>query len=268
MKWLYFALLSLVFWAVSAQPATPARLRFVGAPGSVSVAAPTFIQEAETVWSNTSNPKTTASFDVLLGDVLVAFSVIENSGSAVGISGGSLTWTLQQSVTASFYCQLFLWTAVVDADKSMSVTFTRSGNTYYFGGNVLTFRGSDGIGNSSVTNVASGAPTLNITTTQANSAIVLTNGDWNASDGASRVWRTNAGALSETSYFRNTTNYAIYGGYHADAGAINTYAVGLSAPSGQGYSIAAVEVLGSAAAAVSDPPFLFVRNPMGRYRRM
>ena len=129
----------------------------------------------------------------------------------------------------------------------MTVTSTRTGSSFNgFGLNVLTFRSSDGVGASSKDNVASGAPTLNLTTTQANSAIVVANGDWSATDGASRTWRTNAGALTEKTYDFQSAQFTVYGGYHADAGAIATYAVGLSAPGAQKYSIAAVEVKGAA----------------------
>jgi len=218
------------------------------------MAAPSFIQEAETAWNSSTSPKTTASFNVVAGDILAAFGVVDDSGNPANwagtFSGGSLTWTNREIVSVSDYCHLQIATATVDADKSMTVSFTRTAgsSTAWFGANVLTFRGSDGVGASAKTNVASGAPTLNLTTTQANSAIVVANGDWVAADGASRTWRTNAGTLTEQTYFRDSARYTVYGGYHADAGAVGTYAVGLSAPSGQKYSIAAVEIKGTAAA--------------------
>jgi hypothetical protein len=218
---------------------------YISGSGVTSDAAPTFIQEAETVWNNATTPKTTASFNVQAGDILAAYAITnQNAGSAtLGISGGSLTWTLQQRVAVSSYDEVAIWTTTVDSDKSMTVSFTCNG-TYYFGGNVFTFRGSDGVGASSKTNIASGAPTLNITTTQAKSAVVVTNGDWVPVDGASRTWRTGAGALTEQTYSYVASNYTVYGGYHADAGAVGTYAVGLSAPTGQKYSIVAAEVKG------------------------
>jgi len=215
------------------------------------MAAPSFIQEAETSWASTNSTTiTTGSFSVLAGDILVAFSILSNwvdTDHNLTITGGSLTWTEQQTIRISSYCSLTLATAVVDSNKSMTVTSTRTGaSALGFGLNVLTFRSSDGVGASSKTNVSSGAPTLNLTTTQANSAIVVANGDWNAIDGASRTWRTNAGALTEQTYALTATQATNYGGYHADAGAIATYAVGLSAPGAQKYSIAAVEVKGAA----------------------
>ena len=104
------------------------------------------------------------------------------------------------------------------------------------------------------TDDGSGAPTLNLTTTQANSAIVVANVDWTAVDGASRVWRTNAGMFKSRPIQFVSPNYTVYGGYHADAGALGTYAVGLSAPSTQRYVIGAVEVKGSTRTTLSKPP--------------
>lgn len=225
------------------------------------MAAPTFIQEAETVWNTTTSPKTTASFAVLAGDILVVGAIQSHSEgtSTFTCSGGSLTWTLRQEVDVFNYCWAGLWTAQVDSDKSMTVTVTRTAGptTDLYGFNTYCFRGSDGVGASAATNVSSGAPTLNLTTTQAASALVVINGDWNGADGASRTWRTNAGTLTEQTYYRDGTfGVTFYGGYHADAGAIGTYAVGLSAPGSQKYSIAAVEIKGTASGASAVPRYM------------
>jgi hypothetical protein len=222
------------------------------------MAAPSFIQEAETAWNVSTSPKTTASFSVLAGDILIAFMGSEDNEPTPGsISGGSLTWTQEQSIDVLNFCGITIWSAVVDANKSMTVSVSRTlgSGTQKWGFNVLTFRGSDGVGASNKTNVASGAPTLNLTTTQANSAIVVANGDWAALTTA-RTWRANAGAFTENTYDTGGGSYTMYGGYHADAGAAGTYAVGLSAPTGQKYSIAAIEVKGTAGGApdTSLPP--------------
>ena len=104
----------------------------------------------------------------------------------------------------------------------------------FFGGTVLTFRGASGIGASAKANVdLLTAASLNITTTQANIAIVVVNGDRRAVDGTSRAWLTGAGAFTEQTYFHDAGQYTVYGGYHADAGPIGTYTVGLSAPTRQ-----------------------------------
>jgi hypothetical protein len=87
-------------------------------------------------------------------------------------------------------------------------------------------------------------PSLNITTTQANSAIVVACGDWNQHTGA-RTWRQ-IGGVSPVEVTYDTENqqdaYTVYGAYHANAGSAGSKAVGLSAPGSMKYSIVAVEI--------------------------
>ena len=165
------------------------------------MAAPTFVQEAETVW-DTVDDKTTASFNVLAGDILVAYALGETNGSApFAINGGSLTWTLQQSIATADYCPVYVWTATVDSNKSMTVTVTDNHTTYYYGVNVLTFRGSSGVGTSDKANSTTGDPAVTLTGVLANSAIVMANGDWNAVDGSTREYNeAQAGSFTAQSY--------------------------------------------------------------------
>jgi len=215
---------------------------------------PTRVQSVATVY-NTAASKTTSSFSVLAGDILTARAIAESNGATFTISGGSLTWALQQNVNITDYCEASVWTATVDVDKSMTVTVDDTGPPdFFFGARVTTWRGSDGVGASAKTNVASGAPSLALTTQADNSAIDLGVGDWAAVDGASRTWRSvNGSAATEEDYFRDSARYTLYQGYHPDAGAAGSKTVGLSAPSGQKYAIVAVEIKGAAAAATSLP---------------
>lgn len=209
--------------------------------------APSFIQSVEVPWSTTAASISTTSINVQAGDVLVAYAGAENgsSSAALGISGGSLSWTLHQGISLSSpWALAYIWSATVDTNKSMTVTFTVTGATPRRGGAVLVFRNSSGVGASAQSNVNGTAPSLNLTTTKANSAIVVFNADWNAVAGTGRTWLTGAGALTETSYDYISTVYTIFGGYHASSGPASTYTVGLSAPGGQKYSIVALEVKG------------------------
>jgi len=213
---------------------------------------PSYIQESETAWNTTTTPKDTASFNVLTGDILVAFAVMadENGavlGAPVGLneSAGAVTFAQQQLSAPASNCPVGIWTATVDVDKSMQVRFSRSGaNPKNFGGNVLTWRDSEGIGATSTTN-ASGAPTLNLTTAGDHSAAVVICGDWAAVAGA-ETWRENAGTATPASYLNGDgLTYAVHGAYHADAGLAGLDALGLTAPTGETYNIAAVEVKGA-----------------------
>jgi hypothetical protein len=212
---------------------------------------PTFVAEYEAVWNSNSSPRT-QSVTVAADDVLVVLAVSEDASTTLATpSGGGLTYTLRQSVVVSSYTTAYVWTAQSATSQTFDVSITASGGGQ-FGFNVLRFSGSDGIGGSSKTNVASGAPSLAITTTGANSAVMSISGDWAAVDGTSRTWRTvngitpTSGNGGERTYHRDSAHYAVYAAYWSDAGAAGSKTVGVSAPSGQKYAIVAVEVLGTA----------------------
>lgn len=217
--------------------------------------APTFIQEAETAWDAHAASKTTPARDVLSGDVLVAGAIIQQydatNSIAIANNGAALAWTQKQLLAdaGGNVCWLSVWTTTVPFDRSgLTVTFTYTGNAWAYGANVVTIRDSIGVGASAGLAVATGTPSLGLTTVGDDSLVVVFNGDWNAIDGTGglRTWLTGAGALSEVTYFRDAVLYATYAGYHANAGAAGLKTVGLSAPAGQKYTIAAVEVKGPA----------------------
>jgi hypothetical protein len=201
--------------------------------------APVFIGEYETAWNSATSPKNTPSIAVQPGDILVAYAAHENATGTrnLNISSGALTWTLQKSLTTNGYAEADLWTATATANQTFTVSFT--GANGYFGGNVLLFRNSSGIGSSvSATN---STPAISITTTKAKSAIVFVTADWNAADGTSKIWKNNA---IETSYFRDSARYTVYGSYVSNIGAIGAYQIGLNSTSLQKYSNIAIEVKG------------------------
>jgi hypothetical protein len=215
-------------------------------------APPTVVQEAETTWTFGDNgtTKQTPEFEVQAGDVLVAYAISENADTSVAsINGGGLAWTSRQTVDQTMHAWLALWSATATEDRTMSVAFTLAvDGEGMFGADVLTFRGSGGVGASAKDVGSDASAHLSLTTTQPHSAVVVAIGDWDAQDGTGRVWLDDAGALDELSYFRSSANYASYGGVHRDAGdEPGDVTVGLAGPPGQVYSIAAIEVLGGAA---------------------
>lgn len=221
------------------------------------MAAPSFVTEAENGWGRGAGTTlTTPSFDALNGDVLVAIAGNEGSGGALSISnnGAALTWTSQRNVAGN--TRTVIWTTVLTVDRSgLTVTLTTTASGQGRGINVLVFRGSDGIGNS---NQASGlsTPSLSLTTTQNNSAIVAIDTDWNAASGTP-TWNTSsAGSFTQQSSFFNGAIYGAYGGYYSDAGTAGAKTVAMTAPTGQDCAFAAVEVKGSAGGGGVTPPRL------------
>lgn len=214
------------------------------------MAAPTFVSYTATAFSfhPSQGAQATASISVQNGDILVAVSGTSDSQvSTTSVSGGSLTWTQQQVISVASDCFASVWTTTATSSTSFTVTFTPSGTngSVDFGGAVYVFRNASVGASNKANTTGSGAPSVNLTTTQANSAIVVFNADFTAVDGTTRTWRSNAGTLTEKTYFRDATQYTVYSGYHADSGSVGTYACGLTVPSTQAYAIIALEVKGS-----------------------
>lgn len=237
------------------------------------MAAPTFVQEAETAFNNATTPKSTVSMTNLVGDILVALASVENGDStAAPTTLTGETFTAQENLGQNAAnCRIDARTAVIGSagtGETASIARTAGAAGNWFGGNVLTFRGSDGIGAAeSNQTVGTSGPTLAITTTQANSAIAMIVADFNAVDGASRVYRqVNGSDPVELTYFRDSSHFTVYVAYYADAGAVGAKTVGLSAPS-QAWTIAAIEVKGSAAAAATSLLVPSFRDTSSLYRR-
>lgn len=218
------------------------------------MAAPTLISSTDSAFNVSDTPKTVV-VSVNAGDIIVVVAGSEDNARVLGLpTATGNTFTIQQQVGVANYCQAMVASCTAaSTNASLTVSCTATGtSTLIWGFTCFVYRGSDGIGASAKTNVASGAPSLALTTTQANSAIAVVNTDWNASDGTTRTWRTvNSEVGTEDAYFRDAARYTIYTGHWNDTGATGAKTVGLSAPTGQKYSIVALEIKGSSSSAFS-----------------
>lgn len=219
-----------------------------------------FVREEETLWNNnTSTPLTTDTMLLNAGDILVAFEIIADNSSTGSITDngntgggtGVLTWIQQQVITSSIGSGTWMsvWTTVLPSNTSTSgltVSFART-VAQYFGGGVYIFRNGSGIGISAKNNNASGAPSVSLTTTAANSMVVCINGDWSALATA-RTWRTvnsitpTAGNGLERTYFNQSGQYTVYSAYWNDAGTAGANSYGLTAPATQNYQSIVIEI--------------------------
>lgn len=201
-------------------------------------------------YQSNASPKTTPAFDVQAGDLLTVVGSTADAWVVLNTptSTGNVTWTLRQSLVIADYCGMYVWTGVVNSTQSgVTVSIVRSEQNFEWSFGVTVWRDHGGVGASGAANAPSGAPSLAVTCA-ANSALVVGSDDWTASSGASRVWRNvNGSPIIESLYSTNVgVTYTIYSGYVPDVGPAGSKTVGLTAPTGQKYSIAAVEVLGSA----------------------
>lgn len=219
---------------------------------------PTFIQVYLGATPSTTSPKT-VSITVAVGDTLVAYGSTADSTTTLSTptGGTGITWTLQSSVvgfTNSANC--YMWTAVMATAQTFTFSLTRTGSASFdFGFFVLKFSGVGGFGTPAATHITTtGAPTLNLTTTHANSAIVVGDVDWVPASGTP-AWRANFGAFTQECSQFVSGNMGQYGGFHANSGAPATAAVGMTAPAGQTYSIIALELWPVAANTSGFMPF-------------
>lgn len=212
------------------------------------MAQPTFVAEYESTWSDSGTTRT-VSVTRDSGDRLVAVASTSDNGATLAtptLSG--VTWTLATSRGGASNTWVYIWTGTATTSTTSDLSITRSGTTQLYGVNVFRFTGSDGFGSSPASGGSnSGGPSQAITTGQADSTICCISADWNAVDGASRTARTISGATyTERTYARNASYMTVYAGTWEGVGTAGSKTVGWSAPSTQDYSIAAVEVLGTA----------------------
>jgi hypothetical protein len=226
--------------AASNTDASPATRTWTVTVAALGITPPTLVSESETSWTTTASSKS-LTYSVQAGDTIVAYAMSGDSSDPLAISGGA-TWTLRQGVVFSAYAPVYVWTATATSAGTLTSTVRRTAGGDAFGFDVLVFRGSTGIGVSAQAHVSSGAPAVTLAPS-AHSAVVVVNADWTAKSGTTQ-WRTGAGALTATTAAFLSGAYTVYGGYHANVtGGSSTF--GLSTPTGQKFSIAAIEVKGA-----------------------
>jgi hypothetical protein len=213
---------------------------------------PGLVPGPETTYAaNTNTTVLTESFHVEQDDLIVAyaFQQVWVSGEALALPTTDAhvgDFALVAQVTVSSYCDAGVWAATATSSGEVVLTFNRAtpAGSRYWGGKVLIFREHEGVGATATITNASGAPLLDITTTENHSTLVVINGDAAAVDGATRYWRWANPPAEEQTYQRSAGNATFYGAVYQDVQAAGTYSVGIYEPAAQQYAAVAVEVKG------------------------
>jgi hypothetical protein len=218
----------------------------VASAATSTLTAPTVVETEQTTWTSSPDLKVLTLTNLQPGDEIVTYGMVADANASLSIlDGNSGTWTSVQNVDVANYGRDYTWSQQTSNSGTLTVTCMRSGAASSYGCGAIAFRNSSGIGAHAAANANNAAPSVSLTTTKAHSAVVVINNDFNRLDGSSRAWRTtDGGAFTETTYARSAGNYAFYGGYHADTGTAGTKTFGMTAPTGQKYSIVALEVKG------------------------
>lgn len=222
------------------------------AAASTGPTAPTFVAHYGTGTATTS--ETTASYatsvTVAAGDLLVCCVATGNSNwyGNPPTGGSGLSWTTGPAINAAGSAGAFTYWAIAQTAGTYTLTMTPGGSSTSSRAMVvdyLRFSGASGVGATVSTAAGGSAPSLNITTTQANSDIVMVISDYNAVTGA-RTYRTGAGTFTETAGANSgdgTTDGRV-GYYGAGVTTAATYTVGATAPTGEAPAMVALEILG------------------------
>lgn len=160
--------------------------------------------------------------------LVVACQTETHSGDADVYSEPELTWTKRVDAEASSSGDAEIWTAVYTTGGAIRVTADFGNNKhssvcYVIRNQELT------LGGATASDVLQSAPSVDITTTRANSIIIGGISDWNADDGTPRTYET---AVTETFYRHVSSGFTSYNFYKSTTTA-TTYTAGVTLPDNQ-----------------------------------
>lgn len=203
-------------------------------------------------WSSPATPKT-ASVTTATGDLLVTLAAGADGQVALTTptGGTGVSWTN----IADFGADGVSARATAFRSTPSAQTFTESitntgpfNDTLQWSFITTRFSGSSGLGAPVATTSGGAAPSLSVTTTQANSGILVIIADWNAVAGTSYTYRQVNGANPTALVAGAGTagnDYRVWVLWYADAGAAGAKTVGMTAPAGQTPTMIAIEVKGT-----------------------
>jgi len=189
-------------------------------------------------------PTQTVSPTVVAGDYLVIIATQVDNSQVMGTpSGGGLTYTLQESVSGiNFNNGVYMWTAPVGTGSSFTCSLTSAGSVDW-GFAVYRFSGVTSLGGKNKgNNTTSSAPSISVTTTGTNSAVVLVFADFDGSATAATYLTSGVGSFSEQTHVVDTSVGTTWGGWYPNVGAAGAKTVGMSAPN-QRWAMAAIELV-------------------------
>lgn len=220
--------------------------------------SPTFIAAYSSAYNDNATPKT-VSVTTQAGDIIVVYAGSENGLDTFNNpSGNSISFTLEQNIHVNTsWADAAIWSGLdTSGGTNWTLSLSRASSSIWWGFTCLVFRDSAGTGASTQTyTTASGSASVNLTTIQANSAVVVLSADWNIDSGSTRTWKTvngitpSSGNGMETSFTSNA-NYIALGAYYSDVGSIGSKTVGYDTGMSQKYSMVALEVKGASSAPI------------------
>lgn len=182
---------------------------------------------------------------VAVGNVLVIAAANDNAAATqtFTVSGTGLVVTGRQllvDASSAAFNNTSLWTATITAGGTPSVSCTSNTNTVNYGFAIYVFSGVGAVGTStSATPSTTGA--LSITTGATNSCVLVLLNDFNGVSSA-RTYLTTAGAVAVDSTMSDSTAATLDAAHYLSVGTAGVKSVGVSAPTGRTWTMAAIEL--------------------------
>jgi hypothetical protein len=207
---------------------------------------PNYIASATSVAFNSSTtPRSTGNLTGLVNDVLV--SLMASEEDVISTTGTNVQLIGRRNVNVAGGCGLDIRSGTVTTAATVSASMARGTPVKTFGGHLLQYRDTDGVGASAVKTTVDATATINLTTTRDNSDVLVVIGDWSAGGFTTPVYRPSGyeGTITELEKYHNAAAYTCYVVRYANVGAAGAKTFGLSSGySGTAFTLAAIEVLG------------------------
>jgi hypothetical protein len=240
---------------------------FIGTAPAVAVSVPqrigTFVVDQMVSVDGIGTVQTAAFVTSVPNELLLALVGADGptSSQSVVVSGAGLTWTRLARANADLGTAE-IWSAFVPASAtSVTVTSTESAPGYPQSLTVVALQNAAGTGATRTAGSTSGAPSLNLLTTQSGSWVVAVGNDWDAAiaraigPGQQVLHQDLETAFGNTFWMQATNGTASGGG---------SVTVNDTAPMSDRWNLAAVEVLAAGSAPPppdTQPPTVTIVNP-------
>lgn len=200
-----------------------------------------------------SNTLTTSSFTPSAGDVLIVKGGTWDTSATLNTpTGGSQTYTNRVTVSpGSSRSWCAIWSCTISGSPgSMTVSITPSTSCmhsleveWWTGAQLATTPVT------SSANSINGTPSGSITTTAANSVISMVNVDWQSQNPSTVAYVNSANVTQEDILDAHASADSVHYFWRQTVATAGSTSYGLTSPTAQNYSMAAIEVLAAAAAA-------------------
>ena len=188
------------------------------------------------------------------GELLVAFAASDgpsSGGQSLTVSGAGLTWTLARRSNLQLGTSE-IWTATASsALTNVTVTATQSSPGFDQSLTVVAFTGAGGTGAVASASALTGAPTVSLTTTRANSLVYGVGNDWDRAVG--RVVGTNQAIVHQWIDTTMGDTFWVQSRSTPVAAAGTVATINDTSPSTDRFNLAAIEILAATAAPVAVP---------------